>query len=103
MTVIVVSRFVIKEGRKEKALRFIGELAGLIARNEPGTLRWDVYRTRDEHTYLCIEEFVDEAAIEAHANAPYMVSAMSDDDPDTEITLQDFTEELLVSKSGDVG
>ena len=54
-------------GKLEELLEFMRWDADVVAADEPGTLRFDVYPANDEpDTIYLYEAFVDDAGFEAH-------------------------------------
>ncbi len=67
----------IKSDQRENFLTSIEENAKLSVRDEPGCLRFDVFRDdEDEDRYLLYEVFTDERAWQAHIETPHAQRTM---------------------------
>ena len=67
----------IKPDQRENFLNSIEENAKLSVRDEPGCLRFDVFRDdEDEDRYLLYEVFTDERAWQAHVETPHAQRTM---------------------------
>jgi quinol monooxygenase YgiN len=66
-------KLIAKPGRKDELLEFLQWDADVASRDEPGTLRFDVWQVPDEPDALFLyEAYTDEAAFDAHkANKPF--------------------------------
>jgi len=64
----------IKPGFKERFMPSMLEDAEGSVNNEPGCLRFDVFQdSEDPNRIYLMEEYVDEAAFEAHTQQPHFV------------------------------
>ena len=66
MTITVAARFCIEEGHEREKVDLLRRYATEGVITEPGTLCWDIYKAHYKRCYFCIEEFVDDAAMQAH-------------------------------------
>lgn len=67
-----IARMTVKEGQEEEFMRLIKALGAKVHANEPDCLYYQAFRLRDgERRFAVIESFRDEAAEEAHRNAPW--------------------------------
>lgn len=67
----VIATMQIKPGSGSDFERLFGELAAQVRANEPGNIRYDLFRVKDSPcTYKVIELYVDQAALEAHRQNP---------------------------------
>lgn len=67
----------IKPDQQENFLTAIKETAHLSVHEEPGCLRFDVFRDdSDESRYLLYEVYTDEAAFQVHLATPHAQHAM---------------------------
>jgi autoinducer 2-degrading protein len=70
-----IVEFVVKEGRGDDFVALLTQLRD-PTRAEPGCRAYDLLRSTDDPTrFLCVEEWVDEAAIEAHRQSPHVAAA----------------------------
>ena len=69
---VIIAPIQIKEGYKERFIEeMIGDAVGSV-RDEPGCIRFDVIQdAQDENRIWLYEVYVDEAAFEAHTQAPH--------------------------------
>jgi quinol monooxygenase YgiN len=69
MTIHATARFTVKEEELETALEAIGTFVA-HTRSEPGTLRYDAFRSADRPSeFLHVMEFADEEAERAHGSS----------------------------------
>ena len=62
----------VKEGREDEFVRLAKQLTEKVRANEPDTLVYEFFKLRDEErAYAVYEQFVSEAADEAHQKTPY--------------------------------
>lgn len=67
-----LARMKIKEGREEDFVRLANALTEKVRACEPETLAYEFFKLRDEpRAYAVYEQFVSEAAEEAHRNTPH--------------------------------
>ena len=67
---ILHATFTALPGNEEEVARLIAEF-GDVVRREPGNVVFDVTRERDRpERFFVYEEYVDEAAFQAHLSAP---------------------------------
>jgi autoinducer 2-degrading protein len=70
--VVLVARYTVKPGNVEAVLDALRRIAPLVRANEPGCLTYQVNRAKDDpNTLLLYEEYVDQAAVDAHAATPH--------------------------------
>ena len=71
MAVVLVARWVAKEGKEERVLEVLEELAP-ASRAEPGCLHYQPCRDRDDpRRFLIFEIYADEQAIQAHGESEH--------------------------------
>jgi quinol monooxygenase YgiN len=73
MSSIVIVRFFPKQGSEARVESILREMV-VHTRNEPGCRRYDLYRSAPasaEHTFALIEQYADQAAIQAHRETPH--------------------------------
>jgi quinol monooxygenase YgiN len=62
----------VKEGQKESFESLFGELQDQVRECEPGTVYYDLFRSRtDPQGYFVLEKYESRAAWEAHQNSPH--------------------------------
>lgn len=67
---VLYAEFTAKPGHEAETSRLILEFADVV-RQEPGNLRFEVYvRSDDTSRFFVFEQYRDEAAFQAHLNAP---------------------------------
>lgn len=71
---VIIAPIQIKEGHKEQFMQAIIEDAKGSVNDEPGCLRFDVIQdTGDENRIWLYEVYRDEAAFQAHTQAPHFI------------------------------
>ena len=66
MTLVLVARWVAKQGEEEHVRAAVERLAG-PTREEPGCLMWQPHRDPDDpRVFFFYEQYADAAALEAH-------------------------------------
>ena len=77
MSITVITKTKIKPERLDDAVKQWKVIIQKMRANEPGLLKWDILKSSHEpSTYYCIEEFVDEDAIEFHIQQGYVKDAV---------------------------
>lgn len=72
MSTTFIATLVVKAGREAEFERVQKELSELTHANEPGTLVYDVIKSRTKpRTYVVYARFKDEAAFDAHMQSPF--------------------------------
>lgn len=72
MSTTFIATLGIKQGQEAEFERLQKELSELTHAHEPGTLVYDVIKSRDEpRTYVVYARFKDEAAFQAHQVSPF--------------------------------
>jgi quinol monooxygenase YgiN len=71
MAVVLVARWVAREGEEERVLAFLEELAA-ASRAEPGCVQYHPCRDReDSRRFLLFEVYADEDAFRAHGESEH--------------------------------
>ncbi len=66
--VVLVARYTVKPGNVEAVLDALRRMAPLVRAHEPGCTTYHVNRAQDDpNALLLYEEYVDQAAVDAHA------------------------------------
>jgi (4S)-4-hydroxy-5-phosphonooxypentane-2,3-dione isomerase len=69
--IVLAVTYVIKSGHEDEAVRHLIALEE-ATRQEPGNLMYVVHRAKDDpRTFFIYEQYVDEAALEAHRQTPH--------------------------------
>jgi len=63
-----------KPGKRDEFVRLITELRANVQRHEPDTLVFELLQGSAPDEFVFFEGFVDEAARQRHADAPYHVA-----------------------------
>ncbi|MDH5736804.1 MAG: antibiotic biosynthesis monooxygenase [Gammaproteobacteria bacterium] len=72
MSVGVVARLKIKEGTNEDFEKVFSDLAQAVRENETGNNFYALHRSRDDNTtYIVLEQYADQAALEAHGQSDH--------------------------------
>jgi quinol monooxygenase YgiN len=66
----------IKPCLEAKAEGLLRELESETTENDKGCLRYQLYRAEQPGTYYLLERWTDQAAIEAHFQAPHMATLL---------------------------
>ena len=70
--VVLTARFTVKPGNMAAVLAALERMIGLMRANEPGCVHYLVNHSKDHPDELLLfEEYVDQAALEAHAATPH--------------------------------
>jgi quinol monooxygenase YgiN len=63
----VTAQLTVREGSQEEFERVVKELQAAVKANEPGALLYQCFKVRDAvNTYMFMEQYADQAAVEAH-------------------------------------
>ena len=72
MSTTFIATLLVKQGREAEFERLQKELSELTHAGEPGTLVYDVIKSRSKpRTYVVYGRFKDEAAFQAHQSSPF--------------------------------
>ena len=72
MSTTFIATLAVKQGMEKEFERLQKELSDLTHAQEPGTLVYDVIKSRSKpRTYLVYGRFKDEAAFQAHQSSPF--------------------------------
>ncbi len=72
MSTTFIATLAVKQGMEKEFERLQKELSELTHAQEPGTLVYDVIKSRSKpRTYLVYGRFKDEAAFQAHQSSPF--------------------------------
>jgi len=72
MAIGVIARLTIQAGKNEEFETIFNELASAVRANEAGNNFYSLHKSRsDENSYVVLEEYVDQAALDAHGQTDY--------------------------------
>lgn len=73
MAIGIVAKLAIEPGKNEEFEGIFAELQAAVNANEPGNHFYALHKSRtDENLYVVLEQYVDEAALEAHRSSEHM-------------------------------
>lgn len=76
MTIGIVATLKVKAGKESEFEGVFTELQGHVAKSEPGCLMYEVFKSRSQpSTYIVMEKYKDQAALDAHRTTPHMAAA----------------------------
>ena len=76
MTIGIVATLKVKAGKESEFEGVFTELQGHVAKSEPGCLLYEVFKSRSQpSTYIVMEKYKDQAALDAHRTTPHMAAA----------------------------
>jgi quinol monooxygenase YgiN len=70
----VVATIKVKEGQGAEFEKVANELVKKVNENEKGCLLYQLYHGEQPNTYVFLERYADDAALEAHRNTEYFKS-----------------------------
>jgi quinol monooxygenase YgiN len=76
MAIGIVATLKVQEGKGAEFEAVFRELAGLVRANEPGNKLYQVCKSRtDGNTYIVMELYADQAALDAHGKSDHYRAA----------------------------
>lgn len=72
----VIVTLQIKSGMEARAEELLRQLETATAENDAGCLRYQWYRSEQRGTYVLLERWSDQAAVEAHFQAAHMAKLL---------------------------
>lgn len=76
MTIGVIATLQVQDGKGAELEAVFGELAPQVRANEPGNKLYVLHKSRDDaNTYVVMEIYDDQAAIEAHRSSDHFKAA----------------------------
>ena len=76
MAIGVVATLKVAEGKGGEFESVFGDLAAQVKANEPGNQLYRVFKSRaDTNTYIVMEIYADQAALEAHGKSDHFKAA----------------------------
>ena len=76
MTIGVIATLRVQSGKGQEFEKVFGELSGQVRANEPGNKLYQVFKSRkDADTYVVMEIYKDQAALEAHGKSDHFKAA----------------------------
>lgn len=67
----VMAKLKVKEGQADAFEAVAAKLVAAVNADEPGNLMYRLYKADEPNTYVFMERYQDEAALEAHRKAPH--------------------------------
>ena len=75
MTIGVIAKLTVAEGKNEEFERIFSELVSQVAANEPGNNFYQVHRSRqDPQLYIVLEQYTDQESLDAHGSSDHFRS-----------------------------
>jgi len=72
MAIGVIAKLAIQPGKNSEFESIFAELQAAVAANEPGNNFYALHKSRtDANQYVVLEQYVDQAALDAHGGAAY--------------------------------
>ena len=76
MTIGIVATLKVKPGKESEFEAVFTDLQSHVAKSEPGCLMYEVFKSRSQaSTYIVMEKYKDQAALDAHRSTPHMAAA----------------------------
>ena len=76
MAIGVIAKLTIQEGKNEEFEAAFGELQAAVTANEPDNNFYLLHKSRESETsYVVLEQYVDQAALDAHGSSDHFKSA----------------------------
>jgi quinol monooxygenase YgiN len=70
LNIVVTLR--VHAGKEAEAEQLLREMEAVTLANDEGCLRYEWYRAQAPQTYIMLERWTDEAAVQAHLKAPHL-------------------------------
>lgn len=72
----IIATLPIQDGKTDEFEKVFGALAEQVLANEPGCKRYELCRsTVNANTYVVVEYYADQAAVDHHGKTPYFLEA----------------------------
>lgn len=71
MAISLIAKIPIQEGKNEEFEAIFKELEAAVRANEPGNVFYSCNRTDNANEYIVLEQYVDQAAVEAHGSSDH--------------------------------
>jgi quinol monooxygenase YgiN len=72
----IIPRLKVKDGKGPELENILARLVELTRANEPRNQFYSIFKSRSDGSYVVVEVFDDEAALEIHRNSPYMQAGL---------------------------
>jgi quinol monooxygenase YgiN len=73
----VIARMKVLEGKAEDFIAVMKELGENVRGKEKGCLQYELYRAKEDNTFVVVERYADKEAIRAHNETSYFADAMT--------------------------
>ena len=76
MTIGIVATLKVKAGKETEFETVFRDLQGAVAKDEPGCLLYQVFKSRSQpSTYVVMEQYKSQADLDAHRATPHFTAA----------------------------
>ncbi len=76
MTIGIIAKLMIQEGKNEEFEAIFKELAAVVAEQEPGNNFYALHRSqKDSNTYVVLEQYADQGALDVHGKSDEFTAA----------------------------
>ena len=72
MAIGLIAKLKIQPGKNEEFEQIFAELEAAVRANEPGNNFYSCHKTDSPEEYIVLEQYVDEAALDAHRTSDHM-------------------------------
>lgn len=73
----VIARMKVLEGKTEDFVKVMKELTENVRGKEKGCLQYELYRAKEDNTFVVVERYADKEAIGVHNETSYFADAMT--------------------------
>ena len=77
--IVLLARYYAKPGKVETVIEKLQEMVALVKEHEPGCALYQISRSKEDPNFLLLyEQYVDQAAVEAHRTTPHFKTYILD-------------------------